>query len=127
LALQGAALVGAVLEPYVVRSTAVTPFQITLRVSSDKNGRVAGISVSGVPTGSRTERLGVRAGDRILSIDGRPVREFASALGRDSELGRKFLERSDGDRIRLELAPADGSALREVTLEVPAGVGRFHP
>lgn len=49
-----------------------------IQVSSSASGSTSGVRVSGTVQGSAADRLGLRAGDRITSLDGRKVTDNAS-------------------------------------------------
>lgn len=119
-ALQKAAPVpaGAVaLAPFRVQEDPVTSFPIGLRVTRHNDvDRIGRILVNNVPAGSVTEQLGVKLGDEILRIEGRPVTSFAGGLSRRSDLGKILLARRPGSTLELELISPGEHESRSVTL-----------
>ncbi len=59
-----------------------------------------GVKVTAVRRGTPAEAAGLRAGDLVVSVDGRSVRESAAALG------DVYLERRPGDPVELEVLRA---------------------
>jgi hypothetical protein len=117
------------MEPFRVKDDPLTAFPISFEVESNLNaGRVKRIVVSNVPPNSLTDRAGVLVGDEIVSINGRKSQDFALGLGKKSELGLIFLNRSPGDEVDLEIKSAGEARTRKVTLrvaEISDGYSRF--
>ena len=67
-----------------------------------------GVKVTLVREGTPAEAAGLRAGDLVVSVDGRSVRESAAALG------EVYLERRPGDPVELEVL-RDGPRPRSCT------------
>lgn len=108
------------MDAYTVKNTPVSDFPLSIDIErSPDNARVATITVSGVPADSTTERAGVQQGDVVLSINGRKSTDYAAGVGKDTELGRIFLNRSPGDEIVLEIARPGLPAPLKVRLRVP--------
>ena len=59
-----------------------------------------GVKVTAVRKGTPAEAAGLRAGDLVVSVDGRSVRESAAALG------EVYLERRPGDLVELAVLRA---------------------
>lgn len=105
------------LEPFRVKDVPLSDFPISFEVTRNAGGdRVMRIAVTNVPQGSATEQAGVKAGDAIVAINGRKAQDFAVGVGKNSELGRIFLNRTPGDEVELEIMPADSSKSYSVTL-----------
>ncbi|HVS50962.1 MAG TPA: PDZ domain-containing protein [Opitutaceae bacterium] len=110
------------LAPFRVKEPPLSRFPISFEVVRDPTGqRVTGIVVTEVPRNSTTEQAGVQVGDAIVAIDGRKVQEFAAGVGKDSELGRIFLNREPGDSVDLEIQPAKGAKPFFVRLTIAKG------
>jgi hypothetical protein len=103
-----------------VNGIPLTDFQISLEITRNAAGdRVAEIVVSNVPERSDTEQAGVKVGDAIVAIDGRAVTEFSAGVGKDSEIGRIFLNRKRGDTVVLEVRHEHAEKSFSVTLRIP--------
>lgn len=90
------------LTPFRVQEDPVTSFPISMRVTRDnRQDHLDHIFVTDVPEGSITEQVGVKIGDEILRIDGRPVVEFSGGLGRRSELGKILIDRRPGSTVEV--------------------------
>lgn len=64
------------------------------------DGRVKGVSVTAVATGSAAERINLRTGDIIVSVNRKPVenvRDFYAALKGSSRQAVLFVKRGDND------------------------------
>jgi PDZ domain len=116
------------MEPVHVKDTPLTSFPISLEIVPDyATDRIVRILVNEVPEGSITERAGVKVGDEIIAINGRKITDFKVGVGKDSEIGRIFLNREPGDMVDLELmAHTPGRKSRTVTLRVSSQAGFFH-
>lgn len=126
------------LAPFKVNGDAITSFPISLRIIGDRRlRRVIHLLVTdalrverdfgGGPSRDFDEESPIEVGDEIVTIDGRPATDFASAMGRDTELGRIFLNRHPGDEVRLQLVSARTHRPYDTTLRVPElllGAGR---
>ena len=71
--------------------------------------RIAGAEVNSVQEGSPAERAGLRVGDVVVAVDGRPVDDA-------TELTATLAQRKPGDRVRLEVVR--GGQRRDMTLEL---------
>ena len=109
------------LPPFRIQDQPLTGFPISLEVSSNPvTGRVSKILVSDVPPGSITELAGVRIGDEIITVNGKKSEEYASGLGKGTELGLIFLNRKEGDKVQFQLKPRGKGKPRTVTLVIPS-------
>ena len=79
--------------------------QIGLRISDDGSLKIAAVYAD-----SPAERAGLIAGDRILSVNSRPVIDLGIEAIRD------LLKQAPGTRVRLEVRQGDSS--RDVELEL---------
>ena len=105
------------LQPVRIRNTPLTTFPISLRVASSAiDARVATITITAVPRDSEAEDKGIRVGDAIVAIDGRPVAEFPAGVAKDDPLGRIFMNRRPGDKVTLELRSPGDEKTYTVTL-----------
>ena len=105
------------LAPYRVQDNPLTSYPVSLRVQRNHTtDRVEKIVVTEVPPDSTTERAGVKVGDEILRINGRPVVEFGGGVGRRSELGRILVDRPPGSTVELDLITPGEPAPRHVKL-----------
>jgi hypothetical protein len=105
------------LAPFRVQDNPLTSYPVSLRVQRNHTtDRVEKIIVTEVPPDSNTERAGVKVGDEILRINGRPVVEFGGGVGRRSELGRILVDRPPGSTVELDLVTPGDPAPRHVKL-----------
>jgi len=70
-----------------------------------------GIRITGVSRGSGAEKAGLREGDRLISVNGRPVASYA-------QLRARLMDHVPGDRVKITIE-RDGRVL-EKTLELGA-------
>jgi hypothetical protein len=104
------------LTPFKVKDDAITSFPISVHVEGEHvHHRVLHLLVTEV----LTDETPIEVGDEITAIDGRPVAEIEAAMERDSELGRIFLNRRPGNKVRLQLVSARTHERYELTLSVP--------
>jgi hypothetical protein len=110
------------LPPFRVKDVPLSKFPITFDViRSADSKRVSEIVITALTEGSSVEREGtIQVGDRIIAINGRKTQEFAAGVGKDSELGRIFLNRGPGDQVELELLSPRSPKPYTVTLRIPA-------
>ena len=93
----------------------------------DPHDRGEGAKVLSVPPGSPAEQAGIRAGDTVTAIDGKPVRnnaEMTAAIGATTPgEARTLALRRDGDVIEVPTRPAPATAppSRPVRLFEPDG------
>jgi regulator of sigma E protease len=73
-------------------------------------------TVGYVMEGSPAEKAGIKAGDQILEVDGKPVTRWAG-MGKDSIVWR--IIRSEGDTIPIKLKRGDEILTKEATPEKP--------
>jgi len=118
-------LAGAVaMTPYVVKDVPISDFPIGFDVLRQGN-RITEVIVNLVPPGSTTDRAGVKIGDAIVAINGRKVVDYATGVGKESEIGRIFLNRKPGDEVALEILPAGGKKVIKLTLRVSTALDRL--
>ncbi|MEU8250809.1 trypsin-like peptidase domain-containing protein [Nonomuraea sp. NPDC048916] len=77
------------------------------------NGRPDGVGVVGVEKGSGAQKAGIRAGDVIVSIDGKDTNTMA-------ELAEYLTTRKPGDQVKVEVRHPDGN-----TETIVATLGRL--
>ncbi len=101
------------LKAYEVKESAFSDFGMSLRTNLDVTwgGMVEWMRVSAVDPGSSAARIGLRAGDRILAIDGQQV----NTLDRDTMLAR-FFQRKRGEVSELLVMRQKDSLPRFVRL-----------
>ena len=102
--------------------------------------KVEGVGVGGVVEDSPAEEAGLRASDRILAVDGNPVRSvdetIAAIRGLSPESWISLSVRRGSDpldlKVRLGTAPSDGSRLRLArgwigaeAIDLPASLREF--
>ena len=106
------------LEPYTVKDTPLISYPISFTVTRDrKANHVNEILVSEVPEDSLTEKAGVKPGDIVVRINGRPAESFTAGVSRESELGKIFINRPPGETVQLDLLAAETRKAYSVTLE----------
>jgi hypothetical protein len=106
------------LEPYTVKDSPLISYPISFSVTRDrKANHVNEIIVSEVPEGSLTEKAGVKPGDKVIRINGRPAETFTAGVTRTSELGRIFIDRPPGETVQLDLLAPGTRKPFSVTLE----------
>lgn len=106
------------LEPYTVNDSPLISYPISFKVTRDrKANHVNEIIVSEVPEDSLTEKAGVKPGDRVIRINGRPAESFTAGVTRESELGKIFIDRPPGETVQLELLAAGDRKPFSITLE----------
>jgi carboxyl-terminal processing protease len=85
---------------------------VELKTNSDE------LLIVRVIRGSPAERAGIRGGDRILAIDGRPVDQFSA------DQGANLLQGPEGSQVTLTVAapgePARQTTIRRQRVEVPS-------
>jgi len=92
------------MKPFRVHDAALSDFPISFKVQgSPSSDRVQAITITEVARDSVLEKEGVKIGDQIVEIDGKKVTDFSARVGKDSELGRIFLNRNSGDEVELEI------------------------
>lgn len=92
------------LAPFAVKGDPVNSFAFDLVVKLDKQTkRIAQLLISGVREGSDAEREGLRAGDEIVRINGRPITDFPADFSPGGDLNKILLNRPPGERLDLEI------------------------
>lgn len=93
-----------VLAPFAVKGDPVNSFAFDLVVQLDpKTKRIARLWIDGVREGSDAEKSGLRKGDEIVKLNGKPVTEFSPDFGPAGELNKLLLNRPAGERHDLEV------------------------
>lgn len=111
---------------YVVKDVPISDFPIGIDAIRNAGGdRFTGIVVNFVPRGSTTEQAGVKVGDAVIAINGRKAVDFAPGVGKDSELGRIFLNRKPGEQVELEILPAGAAKSFFLSLRVLTPLDRL--
>jgi len=109
------------LPPLRVAGAAVSDFPISFKVIGRAGTHlVQSIVVTEVPDAKVPTPTQIEVGDEIVAIDGRPSQEFGTGVGKDSELGRIFLNRHSGDEVKLALVSARTHQPYSVTLRINA-------
>lgn len=82
---------------------------VGVRWYRDDRGRIEGFQVGNIRCGSPLDQLGIRNGDVVLRINGRPVRSLVAALGVLGKLHRN-------DRVHVEIDRRGKPVQRFVTI-----------
>ncbi|PTY05181.1 hypothetical protein DB347_17080 [Opitutaceae bacterium EW11] len=107
------------LAPVLVRDRAMvwTSFGLAFNVSAHrKTNRVERLVVRKVAADSEAAQKGIQPGTEIVSADGRDIRSFVARFNPDSDLGRLFVHRRNGDSIALEVRDPRALETRKLTL-----------
>lgn len=116
------------MKPYRVHDAALSDFPISFSVHGRPGSdRVQAIVVTEVAKDTILEKEGVEAGDAIVEIDGKKATDFSAGVGKDSELGRIFLNRSSGDTVELEIVSARSHRLIHLKLRASNFLNRVLP
>ncbi len=93
-----------VLEPLKIHGSPIISYAIDMSVFADpKTKLVSRIFITRVLPGTDAERAGLQAGDEIVKLDGKSVKEFDAVISMESPLGEIFLNRDPGEPLRLEV------------------------
>jgi C-terminal processing protease CtpA/Prc len=108
------------LPKFEVKTQLVCSFGIGIVASWDaKNQAIGRIFISEVSSDSTAERIGLRRGDEILSINGKKVSELKGGNKPGSDLYALLVNRPPGEEINIEVSVR---AVKKVTLPA-AGMG----
>jgi len=88
------------------------PPRFGIRFDPTETARAGGIAISEVLAGLPAEAAGLRAGDVLLSVDGRPMNE-------EDALGRLLAERGRGSALTCEFRRGNVAHRKIVVLETP--------
>jgi len=96
------------LAPFIV--TAISDSQLSFGFSLRivrlmPADRVMAMFVERVKEGTDADRKGLKAGSRVLTIDGRPVDEFDATFASGSDLCRIFIGRPELAHVTIEVLP----------------------
>ncbi|HET7535701.1 MAG TPA: PDZ domain-containing protein [Candidatus Didemnitutus sp.] len=91
------------LDSYDVRGRPVSSFPITIQVQYNPELKKTKLVIIYVTPESDADRQGLRAGDEIVKIGGKPVEDMDPRVTKDSPIGKIFLNRKPGDRLDLEV------------------------
>ncbi len=93
-----------ILPKYQVKGEAVCPFGIGVAGSREADThRIKRLFITEVTVGSEAERLGLQAGDEILSINGRKVAGMDGTKQAGSELFELLVNQAPGQTVALEV------------------------
>ncbi len=101
------------LDTFKVRGTPLNSFALSMRILVNAEHKKMRIVVTEVIENSDAQALGLQVGDEIVRINGEPVEDMDPRVGKDSPLGKVFLNRAPGDTIDLEVVTR---RTKEVTL-----------
>lgn len=108
-----------ILEPFKVKGAAASNFAIDIRILVDAGtNKVYKILITRVVEDSDAAELGLQTGDEIVKIDGVPVEGMDPKVDISSQIGRIFLNRQPGDKLKLEVLTR---RIQEVTLRAQLG------
>ena len=106
-----------VLEPMEVPGDTRLSFGFAIKVTRIENTHLAlEMQVDRVQAGSDAERKGLKAGSRIVTIDGRKVSSYEATFAYGSELNRIFIDRAEGAHVTLEVLPPKKKKLEKFTI-----------
>jgi S1-C subfamily serine protease len=90
------------MAPYFVQARPLTCFGLALQTEAlVESKKILRMFIREVQPDSEASLAGLAPGTEILNIDGRCVRSFVARFDSESDLGRLFSNRGQGDRIRL--------------------------
>jgi len=93
-----------ILDPMVIRTEPTGSFAIEIGITiNPETKKIDRMFITDVMAASDADQAGLRAGDEIMKIDGRAVKEFDAIFRKDSDLGRVLRDREPGDPIKLEI------------------------
>jgi C-terminal processing protease CtpA/Prc len=105
------------MDAFTVSGGPVGSFGFTLQIrKDDETGLVKEITVTQVYPHSAADLAGLGPLTSILKIAGRPVSEFVASFNKGSQLNQLLMNRSVGDKIRLEVEILGSTRPRTVTL-----------
>lgn len=106
-----------VLKEFKVTEKPLTSFGFSVFAAKDDlTNRVIELTIDGVAPHSEAEYKGLAPLTRVLSIDGRDVREFTASFLKGSDLNGKLMDRRHGDRITLKVWVLGARKPKDVTL-----------
>jgi len=107
------------LPAIVVQAKPVTSFGLSLElIAVRETKQILRVFVREVVPNSEADYNGLHPGTEILSIDGRAVDTFIVRFDAESDLGRLFVNRHRGDRVRLFIRSPGDAAGHNVELVV---------
>jgi C-terminal processing protease CtpA/Prc len=106
-----------VLSPVVTSAKAVGSFGFSVLAQKDGlTQKVIQLTVQQVARNSEAERKGLGPLTKILSIDGRDVREFSASFAKGGDLNLKLMDRKEGDRVTLGVLVLGAREPKTITL-----------
>jgi len=109
-----------VLKPYPVRDVPFNSYSFDVSVYANKQTHlITHLYITAVGEGSDAEQLGLKAGDEIIKLDGKPVKAMHSEFTAGGELFQLLVNRRPGEKLQLEVMT---HRLVEVTLIAPIPV-----
>lgn len=93
-----------VLEPLKIHGSPIISYAIDITVYGDpETKKVNRIFIARVLPDTDADKAGLQAGDEIVKLDGKSVKEFDAVVSIDSPLGKILLNRDPGEPLRLEV------------------------